>query len=245
MSFGKYASLATRIKCFKQTLGILLSACAKIKTIPKSWEHIFYCSHPALELETDYHKDALFRDGLNIKQMYSSVQFSRSDMSDSLRPHELQHTRPPCPSPTPGVNTNSCPSSRWCHPDVSSSVVPFSSCPKSLPASASSPMSQLFTWGGQSTGVSALASFLPKNTQKSQHSWVLFYSIIWPLAKVPSAPFGKGSINTSVWGQILFKDATHSGIFRFRASDCLTSVHKLKHVFLVLSHLNHLGSKVS
>ena len=94
-----------------------------------------------------------------------SVQFSRSVMSNSLRPRELQHTRPPCPSPTPGVHSNSCPSSRWCHPAISSSVVPFSSCPQSLPASGSFPMSQLFAWGGQSTGVSALASFLPKNTQ--------------------------------------------------------------------------------
>ena len=94
-----------------------------------------------------------------------SVQFSHSVMSDSLRPHELQHTRPPCPSPTPGVYSNSCPLSRWCHPAISSSVVPFSSCPQSLPASESFPMYQLFAWGGQSTGVSALASVLPKNTQ--------------------------------------------------------------------------------
>ena len=94
-----------------------------------------------------------------------SVQFSRSVMSNSLWPHELQHTRPPCPSPTPGVHSNSRPSSWWCHPAISSSVVPFSSCPQSLPASESFPMSQLFAWGGQSTGVSALASFLPKNTQ--------------------------------------------------------------------------------
>ena len=86
-------------------------------------------------------------------------------MSDSLRPHELQHARPPCPSPTPGVHSNSCPSNQWCHPAISSSVIPFSSCPQSLRASGSSPMSQLFTWGGQSIGVSALASFLPKNTQ--------------------------------------------------------------------------------
>ena len=84
-------------------------------------------------------------------------------MSDSLWPHELQHARPPCPSPTPGVHPNSCPSSRWCHPAISSSVVPFSSCPQSLPASESFPMSQLFTWGSQSIG--ALASVLPKNTQ--------------------------------------------------------------------------------
>ena len=93
----------------------------------------------------------------------SSVQFSRSVMSDSLQPHESQHTRPPCPSPTPGVHPNSCASSRWCHPAISSSVVPFSSCPQSLPGSF--PMSQLFAWGGQSTGVSALASVLPMNTQ--------------------------------------------------------------------------------
>ena len=86
-------------------------------------------------------------------------------MSDSLQPHELQHARPPCPSPTPGVYSNSCPSSQWCHSAISSSVVPFSSCPQSLPASESFPMNQLFTWGGQSTGASALASVLPTNTQ--------------------------------------------------------------------------------
>ena len=95
---------------------------------------------------------------------YSSVQFSRSVMSDSLWPHELQHTRPPCPSPTPGVHSNSHPSSRWCHPAISSSVVPFSSC-QSLPASESFPTSLLFSWGGQSTGVSALASVLLKESQ--------------------------------------------------------------------------------
>jgi len=86
-------------------------------------------------------------------------------MSNSLWPHESQHARPPCPSPTPGVHSNSRPSSRWCHPAISSSVVPFSSCPQSLPASESFPMSQLFTWGGQSTGVSASTSVLPMNTQ--------------------------------------------------------------------------------
>ena len=96
---------------------------------------------------------------------YSVSQFSRSVVSDSLWPHELQHARPPCPSPTPGVYPNPCPSSRWCHPAISSSVVPFSSCPKSLPASESFPISQLFAWGGQSIRVSVLASFLPKNTQ--------------------------------------------------------------------------------
>ena len=92
---------------------------------------------------------------------FSLVQFSGSVVSDSLRPHESQHARPPCPSPTPRVHSNSCPSSRWYHPAILSSGVPFSSCPQSLPASQSFPMSQLFAWGGQSTGVSALASFLP------------------------------------------------------------------------------------
>ena len=96
---------------------------------------------------------------------HQSIQFSRSVMSNSLWLHESQHTRPPCPSPTSGVHWDSCPSSQWCHPAISSSVVPFSSCPQSLPASESFPMSQLFARGGQSTGVSASASFLPKNTQ--------------------------------------------------------------------------------
>ena len=96
---------------------------------------------------------------------FSSVQFSRSVMSDSLQPHELQHARSPCPSPTPGVHSNSCPLSQWCHPTISSSVVPFSSCPQSLPASGSFPVSQLFASGGQSIGVSALVLVLPMNTQ--------------------------------------------------------------------------------
>ena len=96
---------------------------------------------------------------------FSSIQFSRLVVSDTLQPHGLQHTRPPSPLPTPGAYSNSCPSSQWCHPAISSSVVAFSSCPQSLPASESFPMSQLFTWDGQSIGVSALASVLPKNTQ--------------------------------------------------------------------------------
>ena len=86
-------------------------------------------------------------------------------LSDSLWPHELQHSSPPCPSPTPRVYSNSCPSSRWCHSAISSSVVPFSSCPQSLPASGPFPISQLFAWGGQSIGVSVSASVLPMNTQ--------------------------------------------------------------------------------
>ena len=95
----------------------------------------------------------------------SSVQFSCSVVSDSLRPHESQHTRPPCPSSTPRVHPNSCPLSQWCHPAISSSIVPFSSCPQSLPVSESFPISHLFAWGSQSIGVSSLASVLPENTQ--------------------------------------------------------------------------------
>ena len=113
-----------------------------------------------------------------LSKSLSSVQFSRSVVSNSLPPHELQHARPLCPSPTPRVHSDSRPSSRWCHPDISSSVTPFSSCPQSLPASESFPMSQLFAWGGQSTGVSALASFLPKNTQSwSPSEWTGWISL--------------------------------------------------------------------
>ena len=104
-------------------------------------------------------------DSGQISDAFSSVQFNRSVVTDSLWPHELLHARPPCPSQTPGVYSNSCPSSRWCHPTISSSVIPFSSCPQSLPPSGSFPMSQLFTWGGQNIGVSNSASVLPMNTQ--------------------------------------------------------------------------------
>ena len=99
------------------------------------------------------------------KIIIRSDQISRSVVSNSLWTHEPQHTRPPCPSPTPGIHPNSCPSSWWCHPAISSSVIPFSSCPQSLPASGSFPMSQLFAWGGQSIGVSTSTSVLPMNTQ--------------------------------------------------------------------------------
>ena len=111
---------------------------------------------------------------------FSSVQFSRSVVSDSLRPRGLQHARPPCPSPTPGVYSNSCPLSRWCPPTISSSVVPFSSCPKSFPASGSFQMSQLFASGGQSIEVSASTSAPPMNTQDSppleRTSWISLLS---------------------------------------------------------------------
>ena len=111
------------------------------------------------------------------KALFSLVQ---SLMSDSLQPHELQHARPPCPSLTPGVHSNSHPSSRWCHTSISSSLMPFSSCLQSLPASETFPMSQLLAWGGQTIGVSALASLLPKNTQDwsplEWTGWISFQS---------------------------------------------------------------------
>ena len=108
----------------------------------------------------------------------SSVQFSHSVVSDSLRPHESQHAKLPCPSPTPRVHSDSHSSSQWCHPAISSLVVPFFSCPQYPPASMSFPMSQLFAWGGQSTGVSALASFLPKKSQGwSPSEWTGWISL--------------------------------------------------------------------
>ena len=102
-------------------------------------------------------------------------QFSRSVVSDSLRPHELQHARPLCPSPPPRVHSDSRPSSQWCHPAISSSVIPFSSCPQSLPASKSFPMSQLFSWGGQS--ISASTSVLPMNIQGWSLGWTGWISL--------------------------------------------------------------------
>ena len=107
-----------------------------------------------------------------------SVQFSHSVVSDYLQPHELQHTRPPCPSPTPGVYSNPCPLSQWCHPFISSSVTSFSSCPQSLPESGSFPMSQIFIWGGQSIGVSTSVSVLPMNTEDwSPSGWTDWISL--------------------------------------------------------------------
>ena len=114
---------------------------------------------------------------INTNFSISSVQFSRSVMSDSLRPHEPQHARPPCPSPTPGVHPNPCQSSQWRHPTISSSVVPFSSCPQSFPTSGSFQMSQFFSSGGQSIGVSASTSVLPMNTQWSPLGWTGWISL--------------------------------------------------------------------
>ena len=133
-----------------------------------------------------------------------------------LQPHELQHARPPCPSPTPGVHPrvhpNPCLSSRWCHPTISSSVVSFSSCPQSLPASGSFPMSQLFTTGGQSIGVSASTSVLPMNTQD--------WSPLDGLVKSPCSP--RDSQESSPTPQ--FK-SINSSVLSFLHSLTLTSIH--------------------
>ena len=149
----------------------------------------------------------------------SSVQFSHSVVSNSLRPHELQHTRPLCPSQTPGVYSNSCPSSRWCHPAISSSVIPFSSCPQSLPGSGSFPVSQLFTSGGQSIGVSASASLLPMNTQ----DWSPLGWIGW----ISSQSKGRSRVfsNTTVQKHQCFLQKHQSGLWSFLHSPTLTSIH--------------------
>ena len=141
-----------------------------------------------------------------------SVQFSRSVVSDSLRLHESQHARPPCPSPTSGVHSDSCPSSQWCHPTISSSVFPFSSCPQSFPASGSFPMSQLFASGGQSIGVSASGSVLPMNTQ----DWS---PLGWTVGS-PCSP--RDSQESSPTPQ--FKDINSSALSFFH-SPTLTSIH--------------------
>ena len=143
---------------------------------------------------------------------FSSVQFSHSVISESLWPHESQHARPPCPSPTPGVHSDSRPSSPWCHPAISSSVIPFSSCPQSLPASECFPMSQLFSWDGQNTGVSALASFLPKNTQ----GW-------FPLEWTGWISLQSKRLS-SVFSNTTFK-SINSPALSFLPSPTLTSIH--------------------
>ena len=136
---------------------------------------------------------------LDRERQFSSLQFSHSVVSNSLQPHRLQHIRPPCPSPTPGVYSSSCPSSRWCHQIVSSSVVPLSSRPQSFPASGSFLMSQLFASGGQNIGVSASVSVLPIKTQNwfplGWTGWISLQSK--GLSRVFSTPQFK-SISSSV-----------------------------------------------
>ena len=144
---------------------------------------------------------------------FSSVQFSRSVVSDSLRPHESQHARPPCPSPSSGVHSDSRPSSLWCHPAVSSSVVPFSSCPQSLPASESFPMSQLFAWGGQSAG-SFSFSIIPSKEIPGLISfrmdWLGLLAVQGTLKSLLQHHSSKASIlrRSAMWGLIYAKNSS-------------------------------------
>ena len=140
------------------------------------------------------------------------VQFSHSVVSDSLWPHRLQHTRLPCPSPTPGVYPNSCPLSRWCHPTISSSVIPFSSCPQSFPASGSFPMSQFFASSGQSIGVSVSTSVLSMNIQ----DW---FPLGWTGWSPCSPRDSQESPPTPQFKSI------NSSVLRFLYSPTLTSIH--------------------
>ena len=148
----------------EQNLGGFSLLCPPLPGKVIKWLTLFYCSkaispHSYLAL---LNRDQIFSNAILI-----SVQFSHSVVSNSLWPHESQHARPLCPSPTPGVHSDSHPSSQWCHPAISSSVIPFSSCPQSLPVSESFSLSQLFAWGCQSTRVSSLASFLPKKKPRA------------------------------------------------------------------------------
>ena len=151
-------------------------------------------------------------DKVESTHQFSLVQFSHSVVSDSLQPHESQHARPPCPSPSPRVHSNSHPPSWWCHPAISSSVIPFSSCPQSLLASGSFPMSQLFAWGGQSTGVSASASFLPKKSRADLLQNGLVGSPCSPRDSQESSPTPQ------------FKSVNSSAL-SFLYSPTLTSIH--------------------
>ena len=170
--------LLTRL--FFRLQGLIRSNCNR-----KKWKY-------PRETRTCGHSNYKPWDASGLHLQACSVQFSHSVVSDSLRPHEPQQARPPCPSPTPGVHPNPCPLSWWCHPTILSSVVPFSSCPQSFPASGSFQISQLFASGGQSIGVSASTSVLPMNTQDwSPLGWTVWISL-------PSKGLSRVFSNTTV-----------------------------------------------
>ena len=170
---GKRRRWQQRIRWLHSTTNSMNMNLNKFREIVKDREGWFASIHEVIKSWT------WFSDWTTMHNIYiSSVQLSRSVVSDSLRPCESQQARPPCPAPTPGAHSDSRPSSQWCHPAISSSVVPFSSCLQSLPTSESFPKSQLFAWGGQSTGVSALTSFLPKKSQGwSPSEWTGWISL--------------------------------------------------------------------
>ena len=190
--------------------------------LPVSWETSIQVKKQKLEpymeqltglkLREEYDK-AVYCHPVYLTYMQRSYQISCSVMSDSLWPHESQHARPPYPSPSLRVHSNSRPSGQWYDPAISSSVIPFSSYPQSLPASEYFPVSQLFTWGGQSTGVSALASFLPKKSQGwSPSKWTGFGSPCSPRDSQESSPTPQ------------FKSINSSGL-SFLHSPTLASIH--------------------
>ena len=193
-------------------------------------------------------------DTVLLKGDISSVQFSRSVVSNSLWPHESQHARPPCPSPTHRVHPNSCSSSRWCHLAISFSVVPFSSCSQSLPASGSFPMSQLFAWSGQSIGVSASASVLPMNTQDwSPLRWTGWISLQSKgLSRIFSSTSSKASIlqhsafftvqlshpymntgKTIAWTKRTFVGKVMSLLFNMLSRFVITFLPRSKHLLIL------------
>ena len=181
---------------------------------PRDWIYIFCISRQILYSWAT--REAQW------KHSVTSVQFSHSVVSDSLWLHEPQHARPPCPSATPRDYSNSCPYSQWCHPAISSSVVPFSSCPQSLQASGSFPMSQLYAWSGQSFGVSASASVLPVNTQDwSPVRWTGSISL---LSKGLSRVFSK----TTVQKQQFFRQTQINGHCKINWSVLFKNVDVMK-----------------
>ena len=174
---------------------------------------------------TNFHTSCGFYTTSSVQSL-SRVRLFLSVVSDSLQPHELQHARPPCPSPTLRVHSDSHPSSPWCHPAISSSVVSFSSCPQSLPASKSFPMSQHFAWGGQSTGVSALASFLPKKSQGwSPSEWTGWTSFFLNMTKKDLAVQHEHS--NSGHFHPPYHDASSNVTWNFRNSTGVNNWHTL------------------
>ena len=187
---------------------------------------IFPCMSPLLSLQGS--------DRGSIWSCSAALQFSRSVVSNSLQPHESQHSRPLCPSPTPGLHSDSRPSSLWCHPAISSSVVPFSSCPSSLPASESFLMSQPFAWSGQSTGASGLSSVLPMTIQ----DWFPLGLTGW--ISLQSKGISRVSSNTTVQKHQFFGALSHSYMTTGKTIALTRWTFVGKVIFLLLNMLSRL-----